>query len=107
VGQGEASFNSGFVIQSTVARELEKEKPDKSRDAEDAPQGRPADKDLSRLQAAVCLAQEMGTRLGSGGLLLRALPASGKTSDGFRLLRWGALGHWRTKKPNGNMHEPQ
>jgi hypothetical protein len=48
-----------------------------SADAEDGPQGRPADEDLRRVWVAVHLAQEMGARLGSGEVLFGPVPGEG------------------------------
>jgi hypothetical protein len=48
-----------------------------SADAEDGPQGRPADNDPRRLRPAVHVAQEMGARLGSGEVLFGPAPWEG------------------------------
>jgi hypothetical protein len=51
-----------------------------SADAEDGPQGRPANEDLRRLRPAVHVAQEMGARLGSGEVLFGPMPWEGRAS---------------------------
>ena len=51
-----------------------------SADAEDGPEGRPADKDLRRLRPAVHVAQEMGARLGRGEVLFGPVSWEGGAS---------------------------
>ena len=45
-----------------------------NRYGQDAPQGRLAAKNLCDLWKAICMAQEVGGRLGRGALLLRSVP---------------------------------
>ena len=49
--------------------------------AEDGQEGRLTDQDLCRVRAAVRLAQEMGTRLGAGQILLRPMPLGEKLNS--------------------------
>jgi len=47
------------------------------------PQIRPADQDLRDLRPAVCMAQEVGTGLGAGAVLLGSVPGENDAHDAW------------------------